>query len=144
MDEDTEPDRGEAPDAVDRLLGRPRRIHSLPRFAHPSLPPVLGPPTPTIEEASATRTLAAEVVSTPSHVYVTVEILGASKDTIDILATDRHLEVRAPRSQGAPFYLDIDLPERVRPETARATYWNGVLDVTLDRPRSAGGDVHDG
>jgi HSP20 family protein len=43
---------------------------------------------------------------------------------------------RSERSYGH-FRRQIPLPEGVKPDTARATFKNGVLEITLDAPQSA-------
>ena len=136
MDHDTDADPDPVPDAVDRLLRRSRGVRSLPGPRSPLFPPALGGPSPTVEEA-AERVPAAEVSASPGHVFVTVELPGAVKDAIEVEATERTLDVRAPRSRGAVYRLAVDLPVPVRPESAKATFRNGVLDVMLER---AGGD----
>jgi len=77
---------------------------------------------------------------TPDHVYVTVELPGAAKDSIELEAAGRTLAVRAPRTRGSIYRLVVDLPVPVRPESAKATFRNGILDVTLAR---SGGGRHD-
>ena len=138
MKHDTDADSGEAPDAVDRLLGRRKRVWSLPGPRSESVPPALGPPSPTVESPSE-RTPAAEVSVSPNHVFVTVELPGAPKDALDIDATERTLTVVAPRV-GAPTYrLQVELPAPVDPESAKATSRNGVLEVTRARVKQARG-----
>ncbi len=85
----------------------------------------------------------AEVSQSPRHVYVTVELPGAAKDAIDLEATERTLSLVAPRT-GAPAYrLWVELPSPVDPGSARATYRNGILDVTLRRASTSGGEPSD-
>ena len=136
MNHDTDANSGEAPDGV----GHPRRrIDSLPGPRPHSFPPALGGPSPTVD-APPERTPAAEVAVSPDSVFVTVELPGAPKDAMDIQATDSALSVIAPRVGAAGYRLAIDLPVRVVPDSARATYRNGILDVTLKRVNSSGGE----
>lgn len=141
MNHDKEADSGEAPDAADRLPVR-RRVRSLPGPRQPSSPPALGPPSPTIESPSES-TPVAEVSLSPEYVYVTVELPGAPKDALDIQAIEGTLTVDAPRVGRPAYHLDIELPCPVDPESAEATYRNGILDVTLVRVKTSGGDTHD-
>lgn len=141
MNQSTDANPDEAPDAVERLLGRRRRVRPLPGPRRASFPPALGPPSPTVETPSE-RTPASEVSLSPAHVYVTVELLGVANDDVAIEVTERTLSVAAPRT-GAPDYrLQIGLPSPVDPGSAKATYRNGTLDVTLDRVTRSEGDVH--
>ena len=139
MDTNTDADPDEAPDAAGRP-GRPKRVDSLPGPRSPAFPPALVGPSPTVESA-AERVPVAEVSISPGHVYVTVELPGAAKEAIEIETTDRALHVRAPRGPGAIDRLTVDLPVTVRPESAKATFRNGILDVTLER---SGGSFDDG
>ena len=141
MNHEPDTDPGEGPDAVDRLLGRHKRVPSLPGPRPESSPPALRAPSPTIEP-SAARTPAAEVSLSPKCVYVTVELPGAPQDAPEIAATDRTLTIDAKRLQGPSYHLDVALPAAVEPESAKATYRNGILDVTLARTRRLGGGGH--
>ena len=81
-------------DSIDRVL---QRIDS-----HPSLPalgtsrmPALGPPTAVADEGHEVREPAADVVVTPAKIYVTLELHGASRETIEVLADYAQLTVHA-------------------------------------------------
>ncbi len=140
MNHENDADPDEGPDATDRPAGR--RVRSLPGPRPNSFPAALGAPSPSFEPPSDT-TPVAEVSLSPSSVYVTVELPGAPKDALDIEATATSLRVLAPRL-GAPKYrLDVDLPAPVDPKSAKATYRNGILDVTLARVKPAGGEPHE-
>ncbi len=141
MNTEPDADSGEAPDAVDRLLGRKRHVDSLPGPSPRPAHRALGPPSPTVESAPE-RIPAAELSVSPEHVYVTVELPGAPKETLDIEATDRVLTVSASRTGAPPYRLELPIPVRVDPGSARATYRNGILDVTLDRVNPGRGDDH--
>jgi len=141
MNQSTDADPDEAPDAVDRLLGRRRRVRSLPGPRRASFPPVLGPPSPTVETPFE-RTPAAEVSLSPTHVYVTIELPGVAMDDVGIEVTERTLSVAAPRTGAPDCHLQIELPSPVDPGSAKATCRNGTLDVTLDRVSRSEGDVH--
>jgi len=141
MNNEPDQDPGEAPDAVDRPRDPRKRVPSLPAPRSKSDLPALRAPTPTMEPP-ATRTPEAEVSLSPNHVYVTLELPGAPKDALEIQATERTLSVDAKRLQGPPYRLDVALPASVEPESAKATYRNGILDVTLTRTKRSGGDTH--
>ncbi len=139
MNQDTDADAGDAPDGADGVRERRKRVPSLPGRASGSAPAALGPPSPTVRDDEGTRVPSSEVFVSPRQVYVTVEIPGASKDSIEFTAADRRLVVHSLRAGGPAYHLDIDLPVRVNPESAKATYRNGVLDVTLSREDGRGG-----
>jgi len=135
MVEESSADRdANASDPVDRVM---RRID-----AHPSLPavgsaktPVLSPPTAIAEEDRELREPAADVVVTPAGIYVTLELPGANRETIEVLADDTRLSVHAIAADGRVFHAEIALTHPVEPDAVTATYRNGVLDVTLPRRR---------
>lgn len=142
MNQEPDSDPGGAPDATDRPHGRRKRVPSLPGPKPDADRPALGAPSPTVEPS--TRTPLAEVSLFPGHVYVTVELPGASKDALDIQATDLTLTIDAKRVQGSPYHLEVRLPAPVQPRSAKATYRNGILDVTLTRAKRSGGNHHGG
>ncbi len=144
MSQDTNADAGDAPDGEDRFRGPRKRVPSLPGPREDASPAVLGPPSPTVREDEGTRVPRAELSVSPQRLYVTVEIPGASKDSIELAATDRRLTVHAPRTDAAAYHLEIDLPVRVDAGSAKATYRNGVLDVTLSREDGRGGAENEG
>ena len=120
-------------DPVDTLRRRIDSQPSLPSSA-PDPAPALGPPTATVDsEASEPREPTVDVVVTPARIYVTVELPGASKDRIDVQATERSLEIRASSDSSRRFEKVLELPTPVNPEAVQATYTNGVLDITLLR-----------
>lgn len=139
MNHDTDANSDGAPDADDRFIGKRRPIRSLPGPRTGKPPAALGPPSPILREDGPERTPASEISVSPAELYVTVEIPGASRDSIEVTAMDRHLTIRAARSKGPSYTLELDLPVRVETESAKVTYRNGVLDVTLSRSLSSGG-----
>jgi HSP20 family molecular chaperone IbpA len=142
MNQEPDGNPAEAPDAKDHPNGRRKRVPSLPGPRPGADRPALRAPSPTVEPS--TRTPVAEVSLFPGHVYVTVELPGAPKDALDIQATDLSLTIHAKRVQGSPYHLEVRLPTPVQPGSAKATYHNGVLDVTLTRAKRSGGLDHDG
>jgi len=124
----------ELPSSLDRLL---RRID-----AHPSLPAIgsssaraLGPPSAIADERGQAREPAAEVVVTPARIYVTLELPGVSRETLEVTADDSRLTIHAIGEDGRVLHSEIELFHPVEPEAVTATYRNGVLDVTLPRRR---------
>jgi HSP20 family molecular chaperone IbpA len=135
MSEDSSLDRDTRPSSsLDRLL---RRID-----AHRSLPATgattaraLGPPSAIADESDPVREPAAEVVVTPARIYVTLELPGVSRETLEVKAENSHLSVHAIGADGRVLHTEIELLHPVEPEAVTATYRNGVLDVTLPRRR---------
>ena len=120
------------PTSLDRLL---RRID-----AHRSLPSIevssaraLGPPTALAEPGDAVREPVVDVVLTSARIYVTLELPGVSRETLEVTAEDRRLTVHAVAADGRAYHKELELAGPIQPETVTATYRNGVLDVTLPR-----------
>jgi len=135
MVEESSADRdGDSPDPVDRVMRRIDAHLSLPAVGS-SKTPALGPPTAIAEEGHEVREPAADVVVTPARIYVTLELPGANRETIEVLADGMRLSVHAIAADGRVFHAEIALSHPVEPDAVTATYRNGVLDVTLPRRR---------
>ena len=127
-------DEGEdrSPDAIDRIVGRLDAHRSLPAIGGAS-PPALGPPSAIADESRLVREPTPEVVVDSSWIYVTLELRSASRETLEVTATQNRLTVHALDAEGRVFHREIELPQPVEPDAAGVTYRNGVLDVTLRR-----------
>ena len=123
---------GPSPDAIDRMVRRLGAHRSLPAVGERG-PPALGPPSPIADESRLTREPISEVVVDPSSIYVTLELRGASRETLEVTTTQNRLTVHALDADGRVFHREIELPQPVEPDAANVTYRNGVLDVTLRR-----------
>jgi HSP20 family protein len=77
----------------------------------------------------------ADVVVTPARIYVTLELPGISRETLEVTAEDRHLTVHALAANGKVFHKEMKLAGPIQSDAVTATYRNGVLDVTLPRQR---------
>jgi HSP20 family molecular chaperone IbpA len=126
---DTEP-----PSSLDRLLRRIDAHPSLPSIAKPSVR-ALGPPTALADEGESVREPVADVVVTPARIYVTLELPGISRETLEVTAEDRHLTIHALAANGKVFHKEMKLAGPIQSDAVTATYRNGVLDVTLPRQR---------
>lgn len=62
------------------------------------------------------------------NVKIIVEMPGADKDSIKINATEEHVTVTANNS-GKPYNAEVPLSVKVDPNTADASYTNGILQV---------------
>lgn len=65
-------------------------------------------------------------------IAVTAELPGVEKGDVNLRAKERELIIRvdtAPRK----FFKRVQLPTTVLPETTKATYKNGVLDVEVEK-----------
>src|SRR5207245_6438312 len=106
--------------------------------------PALGPPSAVTDESRLVRDPAPEVVVDASWIYITLELPGASRETLEITTTQDHLTVHALDAGGRTFHREVALPQPVEPDAANATYRNGVVDVTLRRIRAHGARIKRG
>lgn len=73
-----------------------------------------------------------DVIDEKDRVVVVAEIPGVDKKDIDVRVKDGKLIIRA-RGKERKYYKEIELPPGVKPETAKARYKNGVLEVTIEK-----------
>ncbi|MDY6775776.1 MAG: Hsp20/alpha crystallin family protein [Halobacteria archaeon] len=87
------------------------------------------------EEPSGTDTETSprvEVFDDDDSVRVVADLPGVRKDDISLSGTDESLRIRAS-TDDRNYDTTVQLPERVDPDTAEATYRNGVLETTLEK-----------
>lgn len=77
-----------------------------------------------------------DVIEEEDKIKVIVEMPGVEKDKISLKASEDTLIVRGSDSN-RKYYKEITLPTKVKPESAKATYRNGVLEVTLEKAEKA-------
>ncbi len=94
---------------------------------------------PTIREGVEERKPLVDVIETDDEVQVIAEMPGVSKDDIELNATETSLEIRA-ESENRKYYEVVELPAEVDPDSAKARYNNGVLEVILKKkyPKKGG------
>ncbi len=73
-----------------------------------------------------------DVFEEDDHVVVIAEIPGVEKDKIDVRATENKLIIKASDTN-RKYYKEVELPVEVKPETAKATYKNGILEVRIQK-----------
>ena len=67
-----------------------------------------------------------------STVKVIVEMPGADKDSIKVNATEEHVTITANNS-GKPYNAEVPLSVKVDPNSADASYTNGILQVIFKK-----------
>ena len=72
-----------------------------------------------------------DVFESEELVHVLAEIPEVEKENLLLHATAQNLEIRVLGS--SEYSEDVEFPVRVKPETAKASYKNGVLEVTFSR-----------
>ncbi len=73
-----------------------------------------------------------DVIETDEEVQVIAEMPGVSKEDIELNATERELEIKA-ESENRRYYERVELPCEVIPDSAKARYNNGVLEVVFKK-----------
>ena len=63
---------------------------------------------------------------------VYAELPGVDKKDIQLSVTDESLTISVDR-ENRRYYKEVSLPTKVKPETAKAKYKNGVLEVTFEK-----------
>ncbi len=95
---------------------------------------------PTIREAGIEeRKPLVDVIETDTEVQVIAEMPGVNKEDIELNATETSLEIRA-EGENRKYYETVELPAEVEPDSAKARYNNGVLEVILKKktPKKGG------
>ena len=67
------------------------------------------------------------------HVRVIAEISGVDKNNIHLEATDKRLIISSKTPK--KYYREVNFSVKVHPDSARATFRNGILEVTLDKKK---------
>lgn len=90
-------------------------------------PTRLGTPRPAEE-----REPLVDVVTGEKVIQVIAEVPGVEKEDINLLATEDQLTISVD-TERHKYRKEVDLPIKVDPKSAKASYKNGVLEVTLER-----------
>jgi len=73
-----------------------------------------------------------DVMETENEVNVIAEMPGVEKEDIDVNASENSVEIKA-ESVNRKYYEKVDLPSEVNPDSAKARYNNGVLEIIFER-----------
>jgi len=87
------------------------------------------PETPGEESAREPLT---DIIEEKERIRVIVELPGVDKDDIQLHVEDRLLDISVDK-EDRKFSKKLELPSAVDPDSASASYKNGVLEVTLKR-----------
>lgn len=83
-----------------------------------------------------------DVFESDDEITVVVEMPGVEKDKIDVrVSEDGKRLIVSASDTNRRYYKEIDLPAKVDPQSAKASYKNGVLEVKLKKvfkPESKG------
>ncbi|MEM0286817.1 MAG: archaeal heat shock protein Hsp20 [Nitrososphaerota archaeon] len=89
-----------------------------------------GLPGPTPFEFKGAREPFFDVLDEAETVKVVVELPGVEKQDINLEATDKSLTVSVD-TERKKYHKEIELPAEVDPSSAKSSFKNGVLEVTL-------------
>jgi HSP20 family protein len=73
-----------------------------------------------------------DVFDTDDTIQIVAEMPGIEKSDVDLRVEGRHLEIHAARGDRR-YHETVELPTEVDENSAKATYKNGVLEVTLKK-----------
>ena len=92
-----------------------------------------------IAELPGSREPLVDVQETDDEVQVTAEVPGVKKEEIDLEVTGNTLIIKV-EGKDRKYYKEVELPAEVDPNSAKASYNNGVLDIQLKKvkPKSKG------
>lgn len=76
-----------------------------------------------------------DVIDGEKEITVIVELPGVNKEDIRLNALEDHLSIKVD-TESRRYHKELDLPAEVEPESVKATYKNGVLEVKLKRRKS--------
>lgn len=80
---------------------------------------------------SETRNPFIDIFESEELVHILVELPEVKKEDLLLHATAQNLEIRVLNL--SDYSQDVELPARVDPKSAKASYKNGVLEVTFKR-----------
>ncbi|MCE4619921.1 MAG: Hsp20/alpha crystallin family protein [Desulfurococcales archaeon] len=76
-----------------------------------------------------------DVMDVGDEIWVIAELPGVSKEKIKVKATENKVTIKAENDR--KYYKEIELPAEVDPDTAKASYRNGVLEIKLKKKASS-------
>ena len=91
----------------------------------------LGTPRIDIKEEMEPLT---DVIETDGQIKVVVEVPGVEKDHIKLQGTENALTISVDAPQ-RKYHKQVRLPAEVNPKQAKASYKNGVLEVTISKTK---------
>ncbi len=75
-----------------------------------------------------------DVMENDKTISITAEMPGVTKDDIELdLDEDSNVLTIKVDTPERKYYKEVELPAKVKPDSAQATYKNGILDVVFER-----------
>jgi len=81
-----------------------------------------------------------DIMDNKDKYTIFVELPGADKDKIKLDAADRSIQIRSEDEK--KFYKMIDLDSEIDPDSAKASYKNGVLTVEINKKQIKGREIN--
>jgi len=75
-----------------------------------------------------------DVIEGDREVSVIIELPGVERNDIKLDASEKNLLIKVD-TQNRKYSKDMELPCEVKPESAKATYKNGILEVKLEKAK---------
>jgi len=110
-------------------VGKDGQPHIQP-FGNRSIPTTTTSDANVIEAHDARQPLT-DVVESDDEIAVTVELPGVDKKDVNLHVAEDAISVKV--ETGRHYHAQIPLPAKVVPSTAKATFKNGILDVSVRR-----------
>jgi HSP20 family protein len=79
-----------------------------------------------------------DVIDEGGRIAITMELPGVQREDIDLQMNETDLEISVD-TERRKYHKRVKLPAAVEPKTTKATYNNGVLDVTVQKKGGKGG-----
>jgi HSP20 family protein len=73
-----------------------------------------------------------DVIDCDDYISITLEIPGVEKNEIDLTVKEDKVSISVD-TNNRRYFKEIPLSAKVNTNTSRATYRNGVLDITLEK-----------
>jgi HSP20 family protein len=73
-----------------------------------------------------------DIIEGDKNISVTVELPGVEREDIDLDVAEDMITIKVDTEQ-RKYYKEVEMPCKVKPDTTKATYKNGVLDITVER-----------
>ncbi len=89
-------------------------------------------PTITPKGTEDKREPLVDIIEEKNKIKVIAELPGVSKADIELNATEKNLEIKVENAE-RKYYKSVELPAKIKPDTADAKYNNGVLEVSIEK-----------
>ncbi|MEM4133639.1 MAG: archaeal heat shock protein Hsp20 [Candidatus Micrarchaeia archaeon] len=73
-----------------------------------------------------------DIINEKNDIKIIAELPGVRKEDIELNATEKGLEIKVDTPE-RKYYKKLELPAKIKPETADAKYNNGVLEVIIKK-----------